>query len=40
VQIALAHTLHGSATTQLKWGDRLYSRYIRWSFLILRWINR
>ena len=32
----LARTLHGSAATQSRWGDRFYSRYVCWSFLIAR----
>jgi len=32
---ALAHTLHGSVATQLGLNDRVYSRYVRQSFLIV-----
>jgi len=30
-----AYSLCGSATMQLGWSDRFYSRYVHWSFLII-----
>ena len=32
---ALVRTSHGNAASQLRWGDKFYSIYVRWSFLIM-----